>query len=244
MTYVAYGPLGPRTAVATSTDLRTWTRHGPVLFDYDDALDCDLNLFHNKDTAFFSEPVLSPDGTESLAVLHRPMWDLDETRLGQGKRPPVGIPDSRESIWISFVPLAAAKGNLGALTLWTQHRYLAGPEFAFEELKIGGGPPPRRVPEGWLVFHHGVTGVLVRGFAQQQHVSYAAGAMILDADRPWQVICRTSTPMLEPETPDERSGIVPNVVFPTAIETVDGVPYLFYGMADSRIGVARINGPF
>ena len=244
MTYVAYGPLGPRTAVATSTDLRTWTRHGPVLFGYDDALDCDLNLFHNKDTAFFSEPVQSPDGTESLAVLHRPMWDLDETRLGQGKRPPAGIPDTRESIWISFVPLAAVQADLGALTLWTQHRFLAGPEFAFEELKIGGGPPPRRVPEGWLVFHHGVTGVLVRGFAQQQHVSYAAGAMILDADRPWQVNSRTSTPMLEPETPDERSGIVPNVVFPTAIETVDGMPYLFYGMADSRIGVARIDGPF
>ena len=25
---------------------------------------------------------------------------------------------------------------------------------------------------------------------------------------------------------------------------LDGVPYLFYGMADSRIGVARIDGPF
>ena len=37
MTYVAYGPLGARTAVATSTDLRTWTRHGPVHFGYDDA---------------------------------------------------------------------------------------------------------------------------------------------------------------------------------------------------------------
>ena len=36
MTYVAYGPLGPRTAVATSTDLRHWERLGPVLFGYDD----------------------------------------------------------------------------------------------------------------------------------------------------------------------------------------------------------------
>ena len=26
MTYVAYGPLGPRPAVAVSTDLRRWTR--------------------------------------------------------------------------------------------------------------------------------------------------------------------------------------------------------------------------
>ena len=31
MTYVAFGPLGPRTAIATSTDLRSWTRHGPVI---------------------------------------------------------------------------------------------------------------------------------------------------------------------------------------------------------------------
>ena len=110
MTYVAYGPLGPRTAVATSTDLRTWTRHGPVLFGYDDALDCDLNLFHNKDTAFFSEPVHGPDGTECLAVLHRPMWDLDETRLGQGRRPPAGDPGLPGEHLDPFVPLAAAQG--------------------------------------------------------------------------------------------------------------------------------------
>ena len=95
MTYVAYGPLGPRSAVATSTDLRTWTRHGPVLFAYDDELDCDLNLFHNKDTVFFSRAgPRARTARESLAVLHRPMWDLDETRLGQGRRPPAGMPDS------------------------------------------------------------------------------------------------------------------------------------------------------
>jgi hypothetical protein len=86
--------------------------------------------------------VLSPDGTESLTVLHRQMWDLDETRPGQGRRPPAGIPDTRESIWISFVPLAAVKGDFGALILWTQHRFLAGgPEFAFEELKTAGDRP-------------------------------------------------------------------------------------------------------
>jgi len=74
-------------------------------------------------------------------------------------------------------------------------------------------------------------------------VNYSAGAMILDAERPWEIICRTSTPLLEPEAAAERSGIVPNVVFPTAIEEIDGVHYLFYGMADSKIGVARIDRP-
>ena len=43
------------------------------------------------------------------------------------------------------------------------------------------------------------------------------------------------------KTEDERAGVVPNVVFPTAIESVDGVRYVFYGMADAKIGVARLD---
>jgi beta-1,2-mannobiose phosphorylase / 1,2-beta-oligomannan phosphorylase len=240
MTYVAYGPLGPRTAVAVSDDLRSWRRLGPVLFRYQEDLDMDLNLFHNKDTVFFPEPVTAPDGTPALAVLHRPMWDLGETKPGQGVRLPAGVDDPRQSIWISYVPLAAVQDDIANLTLWEQHRFVAGPEFPFEAVKIGGGPPPLRIPEGWLVLHHGVTGVLDSAFAQQQKVNYAAGALILDADDPSRVIARTPEPLLAPETDDERSGIVPNVVFPTAIEEVDGRHFVFYGMADSKIGVALL----
>lgn len=241
MTYVAFGPLGPRTAVATSTDLREWTRLGPALFAYDDALDVDLNMFHNKDTVFFPEPVTSPGGVQSLAVLHRPMWDIGEVRPGEGVRLPADTVDDRQSIWISYVPVDAVLADIRSLALWQEHRYLAGPEFPFEELKIGGGPPPLRVDEGWLVLHHGVTGVIDQAFTQQRKVNYAAGAMILDADDPTRVIARTSVPLLSPETEDERSGIVPNVVFPTAIEEIEGVHYVFYGMADSKIGVARLD---
>lgn len=240
MTYVAYGPLGPRTAVAVSKDLREWKRLGPAIFRYQDDLDMDLNLFHNKDTVFFPEPVSAPDGTESLAVLHRPMWDLGETKPGQGVRVPAGVEDERQSIWISYVPLAAVRDDLSALALWEQHRFVAGPEYPFEEVKIGGGPPPLRIPEGWLVLHHGVTGVIDSAFSQQQKVNYAAGALILDAADPSRVIARTPEPLLAPETDDERSGIVPNVVFPTAIEEIDGRHFVFYGMADSKIGVALL----
>ncbi|WP_104164668.1 glycosidase [Cryobacterium sp. N22] len=241
MTYVAYGPLGPRTAIAVSEDLRDWRRLGPALFAYDEALDMDLNLFHNKDTVFFPEPVTAPDGVESFAVLHRPMWDLDETKPGEGIRVPAGVTDQRQSIWISYVPVADAVADVSALTLWRGHRFLAGPEFPFEELKIGGGPAPLRVPEGWLLLHHGVTGILAKAFDQQQKVNYAAGGMILDADDPTIVLSRTSEPLLKAETADETSGIVPNVVFPTAIEEIEGQFYVFYGMADSKIGVARLD---
>ena len=241
MTYVAYGPLGPRTALAVSSDLREWRRLGPVLFAYDDALDIDLNLFHNKDTVFFPEAVTAPDGVRSFAVLHRPMWDLGETKPGQGVVLPAGITDARQSIWISYVPVAAVEKDLAALALWTQHRFLAGPQFDFEATKIGGGPAPLRVPEGWLLLHHGVTGLIENAFAHQKNVHYAAGALLLDGDDPSVVIARTPEPLLQAETDDERGGIVPNVVFPTAIEEIDGIRYVFYGMADSKIGVARLD---
>ncbi len=241
MTYVAFGPFGPRTAVATSTDLREWTRLGPALYAYDDALDIDLNMFHNKDTVFFPEPVTAPDGVESFAVLHRPMWDLGEVRPGEGVRVPAGTTDERQSIWISYVPVADVLADIRSIVFWRNHRFLAGPEFAFEELKIGGGPPPLRVDEGWLVLHHGVTGKIDNAFTQQRRVNYAAGAMILDAADPTIVLARTSEPLLRPETDDEISGIVPNVVFPTAIELIDGQHFVFYGMADSKIGVARLD---
>ena len=59
---------------------------------------------------------------------------------------------------------------------------------------------------------------------------------------------RSPEPVLSPELSKEREGIVPNVVFPTAIDRRDdlGLPDRFdvyYGMADSCIGVARLDLP-
>jgi predicted GH43/DUF377 family glycosyl hydrolase len=241
MTYVALGPLGPRTAIATSTDLRHWKRRGPVLYRWDDGSDVDLNLFHNKDTVFFPEPVTAPDGTPSLAVLHRPMGLLRPfTGDDRATATPPGAPDRHQSIWISFLPLTDVRRDPRALTLWSGHRFLAGPEFAWEELKIGGGPPPVRVPEGWLVLHHGVTGVIDPTAVQQQQTHYVVGGMILHGEEPWEVLQRSASPLLVAETDEERVGTVPNVVFPTAVAEIDGVPFVFYGMADTSIGVARL----
>lgn len=240
MTYVAYGPLGPKPALATSRDLRTWKRLGPFHFQYQDDLDTDLNLYPNKDLVIFPEPVPGPDGEPSYAVLHRPMWDLDWIAPGGGAPRPAGLDDDRPGIWISYASASAAAANVSALVSLSGHRLVALPQYPFEAVKSGAGPPPIRIPEGWLLIHHGVTGELVTGIAQQQQVNYSAGAMILSVDDPSRVIARTATPLLAPATIDERSGIVPNVVFPTAIETIDDRTFVFYGMADSKIGVAEL----
>lgn len=240
MTYVAYGPLGPKPALAVSRDTVSWRRLGPLRFAYQPELDTDLNLFPNKDVVFFPEAVPGPDGRPALALLHRPMWDLDWLRPGEGARPPAGVDDPRPSIWIGYVDLEAVTRDLGALTHVESSAPVAAPEMAYESSKIGGGPAPLRVPEGWLVLHHGVTGADFSGFALAHGARYTAGAMILDPVDPRRVLARTPEPLLVPETAAELEGTLGNVVFPTAVEEIDGRRFVFYGMADSRIGVAEL----
>ncbi len=242
MTYVAFGPLGPRLAIAVSRDLHFWRRLGPIHFGYQPDLDADLNLYPNKDAVFFPEPVPGPDGRPAYAMLHRPMWDIGWIRAGETTHLPAGVDDPRPSIWISYVDAVAVQAEVSRLVDLTQHRLVALPRHDYEAVKIGAGPPPVRVEEGWLLLHHGVTGDTGHGFdPTTQRVRYCAGAMLLDPDDPSQVLARTEEPLLAPGTEHESSGVVSNVVFPTAIEEVDGVRYVFYGMADARIGVARLD---
>src|SRR5665648_1040224 len=73
---------------------------------------------------------------------------------------PAGITDDRPSIWISYAPAALVQQDVAALTHQHDSRLVATSEYDFEALKIGAGPPPIRVPEGWLLIHHGVSGVI------------------------------------------------------------------------------------
>jgi predicted GH43/DUF377 family glycosyl hydrolase len=108
------------------------------------------------------------------------------------------------------------------------------PEQPWEQTKIGAGPPPVRVQGGWLLLYHGVSPT---GDGGQ---SYRAGAALLDADDPGRVLARTRQPLLEPESPEEVAGTVDNVVFPTALLPHETGLLCFYGMADARIGAARL----
>jgi predicted GH43/DUF377 family glycosyl hydrolase len=72
--------------------------------------------------------------------------------------------------------------------------------------------------------------------------------MVLSENHPREIRYRSEEPVLKPELPQERSGTIANVVFPTGIDRRDdlGCPDRFdvyYGMADRRIGVARLDVP-
>jgi predicted GH43/DUF377 family glycosyl hydrolase len=235
MTYTAYGPTGPRIAAALSRDLMQWHRTGLVRFD--PLCGIDLADRDNKDALLFPEPVAAPDGRPALALIHRPDFGaLHQQRCGLNVLPP--DPHARPSMWISYAPLEEIATH--KRVRFGQHHLLAAPEREWEHLKVGGGTPPVRVPDGWLILYHGVSGRIVEGVDQQPEVRYSAGALLLDFADPRRVLCRTTESILAPELARERIGIVPNVVFPTGVDLhPNGSLDIYYGMADSRIGVAR-----
>lgn len=236
MAYTAWGPTGPHVALAVSDDLRSWRRLGLATFvpDPDPVYGVDFDVYHNKDAAFFPRAVTGPNGEPSLALLHRPVYDLNV---------PEGISDPRPSIWISYCSLEAAQRDLAALAEVRHHNLVAEPEYPWEALRIGAGPPPLMTPLGWLLLHHGVSAIEGPD-RQKPPLRYCAGALVLDPDDPRRILWRSEAPLLAPEVPEERTGVVPNVVFPTGLDDRgDGHVDVYYGMADFRIGAARLTVP-
>jgi beta-1,2-mannobiose phosphorylase / 1,2-beta-oligomannan phosphorylase len=239
MTYTAYGPLGPRIALAESENLLRWRRLGPIKFAFAPSLRADFDLYDNKDAVLFPEPVRDPRGRPALALIHRPAHVQGGMIVL-----PAGVTEQRASIWISYCDVEQALKDPSALLTWRDHQLLATPERPWEEAKIGGGTPPIRTALGWLMIYHGVAGTILDGVDHQPYVHYSAGAMVLELDDPRIIRYRSPEPILAPETEEERTGVVSNVVFPTGIDPrADGRVDVYYGMADSAIGVARLDIP-
>ncbi len=153
----------------------------------------------------------------------------------------------RESIWISYCQAQVPDQQVDPFGRFTSHHRLATPVSPWERLKIGSGTPPILTRHGWLIVYHGVS-ELVDPSQEGRHLCYSAGVMVLSQEHPQTIRYRTAEPVLTPSLPQEREGTVVDVVFPTGIDRRDdlGLPDRFdvyYGMADNRIGVARLDLP-
>ena len=245
MTYTALSSKGPRIALAVSEDLFHWRRLGLARFrpyhgiDFDDV--------DNKDASVFPVAVPDPSGQPALAILHRPLFPgtrPEETACHPAHR---AVDLQRESIWISYCSTRIEACEPDHLCYFGSHHRLAAPVASWERLKIGGGTPPVMSRHGWLIVYHGVAETSESG-EEGRRLCYSAGVMVLSKEHPRAVCYRSAHAVLTPELPLERRGIVDNVVFPTGIDRRDdlGSPDrfdIYYGMADDRIGVARLDVP-
>jgi predicted GH43/DUF377 family glycosyl hydrolase len=153
----------------------------------------------NKDVAIFPEKV-----NGKYIALHRP------NNSGFGKA----------SIWYSESP---------DLIHWGNHKCLARPrDMKWESMKIGGGAPPLKTSEGWLIIYHG----------KGENSLYSLFCLLLDLNEPYKIIKRAETPLLIPTEPFEIEGFFGNVVFSNGVVEKDGKVYIYYGAADESVGLA------
>ena len=245
MTYTALSPVGPRIAFAISEDLFHWKRLGLATFAPYEGID--FVHVDNKDASLFPVAIVNHAGKMQLALLHRPLFPgtrPEETACHAGRRE---VDLDHECIWISCCPAPSEGCEPKHLSLFNSHHRLAAPIAPWARLKIGAGTPPILTRHGWLIIYHGVSEVAGPGNGEH-HLCYSAGVMVLSEKHPYQIRYRSAEPILTPTLPEERIGTIGNVVFPTGIDRRDdlGLPNRFdvyYGMADDRIGVARLDLP-
>ena len=192
----------------------TWCNgyHGPTIGI---AYTFDFKEFFQCENAFLPfnrNGVLFPQKIDGkYAMLSRPS-DNGHTPFGD--------------IYISYSP---------DMKYWGEHRCVMKvtpfPESAWQCTKIGAGSVPFLTDEGWLLFYHGVI-TTCNGFR------YAMGAAILDKDHPEKVLYRTREYLLGPAAPYELQGDVPNVVFPCAALQDGERVAVYYGAADTVVGMA------
>ena len=160
----------------------------------------------NKDVVLFPERI-----GDAYLALHRPVC---------------GSPFTRPEMW-------TAKSN--NLFHWGDHRPLALPDAEWQSGRVGAGPPPIRVPGGWLAIYHGNRRPTNPGDVGV----YSGGAVLFDEHDPNRVRKWMPEPFLKPEADFEISGFVPNVVFPTGLIRNGEKLLVYYGAADEYTAVAE-----
>lgn len=115
---------------------------------------------------------------------------------------------------------------------WENHQLVMtfSPESTWQNEKIGIAGPPIKTGEGWFLIYHGVS---------KDH-KYSLGAALLDLEHPYKVLARQSDPILEPHLDWEKDGFVPNVVFSCGQVVLEDEIFVYYGGADTQIGVAKM----
>lgn len=99
-------------------------------------------------------------------------------------------------------------------------------------IKRGAGPPPIEIKDGWLVFYHAMD---IRDPGK-----YKVLAMVLDFHDPTKILYSSKEPVLEPSEIYENNGFKPGVVYASGAIIKDDTLLIYYGAADSYIGVAYV----
>ena len=132
---------------------------------------------------------------------------------------------------------------------WVGHKLIVSPrKGSWDAWKIGAGPPPIETKLGWLFIYHGIDreGPPRRQIRTEYGTidlerKYRLGVMLIDKKNPEKILYRSEGWILEPREKYEREGLIPNVVFSCGAAVIKDTLFVYYGGADTVIGVATCN---
>ena len=214
LTYTQWNRQVPRLAVATSTDLIHWEKHGPVFKNFKEG------QYLDRETKSGAIVTKLTDGKPVAAKIHGKYWMY------------YGVPH----IWlassdnlIDWEPLETHEGNL-APVLSPRPGY-------FDSWLVEAGPPPLLTENGIVVLYNAGNSQNV-GVPNLGNRVYTGGQALFDPTEPWKLLDRGNEPFIKPELPFEKSGQYKDgTTFLEGLVLFKGIWYLYYGTADSMVGV-------
>jgi beta-1,2-mannosidase len=215
LTYTQWNRQVPRLAVATSRDLVRWEKHGPAF------------------AAAAGGKYLEVE-TKSGAILSRVVGERIVATKVDGKYwmyfnvPDILIATSDDLL--QWTPVEDANGR--AL------KVLAPRPGYFDSWLVEAGPPPLLTPRGIVMLYNAGNSQAYGDRALPERM-YTAGQALFDARNPLKLLARTNAPFIRPTESYEKSGqYAAGTTFVEALIPFKGQWFLYYGTADSRVGVA------
>ncbi len=216
MLYTQWNRKTPRLAVALSKDLIHWKKYGPVF----------KTAYNGK---YYNMP------TKSASILTKVSGNkLEITKIGGkywmywGER---HVYAATSDDLIKWTPLENAEGGL---------KILFSPRRGYFDSDLTEcGPPAILTKNGIVLIYNGKNASGSKSDRNYTANSYCAGQVLFDKNNPEKVLQRLDHPFFKPEAAFEKSGQYPaGTVFTEGLVFFKSKWFLYYGCADSRVGVA------
>jgi beta-1,4-mannooligosaccharide/beta-1,4-mannosyl-N-acetylglucosamine phosphorylase len=209
--YEEYGVEDPRITLIDGTYYICYTAYGPF--------GVRVGIGSTSDFVTFERISLATEVDNKDAVLFPERIKGEYAIINR----PGGMGGKKGSLWISYSP---------DLIYWGKSAVLMEPEPGWGSHKLGISTPPIKTEKGWLSLYHGVRTTAGGNL-------YRIGAMLMDLEDPAKVTGYTTHFIFGPSAVYERTGDVPNVVFPCGIIQEGNRIKMYYGAADTCIALAE-----
>lgn len=216
LTYTQWNRDIPRLAVATSTDLKNWEKHGPVFKEYKNG------KYLQRETKSGAIVTRLENGKLTAAKIDGKYWMY------------FGVPHiylASSTDLINWKPIEDYEGKI-APVLSPRPGY-------FDSWLVEAGPPPLLTNNGIVVLYNAGNSQNI-GVKELGNRIYTGGQALYDAEEPWKLLDRSENPFIKPELDFEKSGqYKEGTTFIEGLVYFKDFWYLFYGTADSMVGVVK-----